>query len=403
MRLTAALCLIVATALPVWADTAVYSGTLGKAAIVVELTEDLGQTDAAPAGRYLYLSKGVDIPLQRVSRTGDTVILAEEEPCPADRCGEGEAAPIAARWTLTLSEDGNRLTGTWADKRTLPIALTLDAVAASDAMTPLDLYQRSDRLTYGEAADITPTTSPYDVLRLDVTLGEGPVEGWPGAQWRMVHDPRTKFPSPRIVTVAGGPADRANAVLEQRHWRDSLSAFSCAALQYAGFNEFGTHPSTDDGTLGAWDETSAEVQALTPTLLSWRESGSLYCGGAHPANYSNAYVMEVRTGRILSLADMFTDVVDGKPGPSLKAFIAEKRGTPTNPVDLDYETECGIPELIVEYLAASLVRDGDALSVVFGLQNLPHAINACGDDVLTLPVADVAALMTPAFAALVGR
>ena len=113
--------------------------------------------------------------------------------------------------------------------------------------------------------------------------------------------------------------------------------------------------------------------------------------------------MEVRTGRILSLADMFTDVIDGKPGPSLQEFIARKRGKPTNPIDLDYQTECGIPELIGEYLAASLMRDGDALSVVFGLQNLPHAINACGDDVLTLPVADAAALMTPAFAALVGR
>ena len=122
------------------------------------------------------------------------------------------------------------------------------------------------------------------------------------------------------------------------------------------------------------------MTSLTPKLMSWRESGSLFCGGAHPDNYSDAYVMDVRRGALLGLQDMFSDTVDGKPGPSLLAFVKEKRKKPSEQTEVESEAECGTDDLINDYLAASLKRDGDRQMLVFGLQGLPNVIQACGDD-----------------------
>ncbi|MGD9914004.1 MAG: hypothetical protein AB7S80_07975, partial [Rhizobiaceae bacterium] len=110
--------------------------------------------------------------------------------------------------------------------------------------------------------------------------------------------------------------------------------------------------------------------------------------------------MDVATGEMLGLGDMFTDVVDGVPGPTLQKFVKDTREKPSDQVDVDFEAECGTDDLISQNLAASLKREGDGLRIVFGLQGLPHAIQACGDDVLELPVAEVMPLLKPEFAAL---
>jgi hypothetical protein len=201
-----------------------------------------------------------------------------------------------------------------------------------------------------------------------------------------------------VVELAGGsvPVAAANAVLQDRHWRDELAALGCKSMQYAGFQESGPIGS-EAGTLGDYDGTSAEVTALTPKLMSWRESGSVWCGGAHPYNYSNAHTMDVRSGRLLGLAEMFSDVVDGAPGPKLVDFVNTRRDKPTDPSGIEFETDCGTSELISQYLTASVRREGDELTLVFGLQDLPHAIVACGEDVLELPVESALQLLTPEF------
>jgi hypothetical protein len=189
-------------------------------------------------------------------------------------------------------------------------------------------------------------------------------------------------------------------LLQNRHWHDSLSALTCAALQYAGFHDGPPMEGMDDDSLGGYEDTTSKVTSLTPKLMSWSESGTLYCGGAHPNNYSDAYVMDVRRGALLTLQDMFSDTVDGKPGPSLAAFVKEKRKKPSDQTEIDYEAECGIDDLISDYLGASLKRDGDRQVLVFGLQGLPNVIQACGDDLVEMPVSEAKALFTPEFAKL---
>jgi hypothetical protein len=397
---------LLAAAKPAAADPVTYKGTLGKTEIVVELTDDPATSNEPLAGRYFYRSQGTDIPLQAKSRQGSTLQLSEEEACKG-RCEEGKPGPIGAVWKLTAAADGKTLEGSWSGKKTL--AVKLERVGSrhfeGDApKSPLDLYTFTDETIYLESAGVTMETSPYDYLRLDVPLDAGEKQGWPDASYHDVTDPRTKITRQRIVALAGGVLPgAANAVLEQRHWHDSLAAFDCNALQYAGFQWNGPVLGAEEGGFGDYDGTLSEVAALTPKLMSWHESGSTWCGGAHPNNFYNAFTMDIRSGRLLGLADMFRDVQDGAPGPSLVAFVEERRKQASNQEDGEFEAECRTNDLISQYLVGSIKRDGDDLKLVFGLQGLPHAIQVCGDDFLELPVADAKQLLTAEFAKLLAK
>jgi hypothetical protein len=388
------------------ADPVTYKGTLGKTAIVVELTDDPAASDEPLAGRYLYLSQGADIPLQATSRKGRSFQLSEEEAC-KDKCEPGKPGPIGAVWKLTASADGKTLEGSWTAKKTLPIRLERAGsrrLEGNAPKTPLDLYTYTDETFLVGDVVVTMENSPYDYLRLDVPLQASEKKGWPDASYHDVTDPRTKFARPRVIELAGGVSpDAANALLQARHWRDELDALGCKAMQYSGLQAYGPIPGAEEGSLGDYDGTISEVRALTPKLLSWMESGSTFCGGAHPNNYADAFTMDVRNGKLFGLGDMFKDVVDGAPGPSLVAFVKEKRAKPSDQTDVEFETDCDMDELIAQYLVGSIKRDGDQLKLVFGLQGLPHVIQACGDDLVELPIADVRQLLTPHFAELVGH
>jgi hypothetical protein len=388
------------------ADPVTYSGKLGSTDIVVEFTADPAKADKSLGGRYFYRGKGIDIPLQPGNtKSGKAIVLNEEEVCRADKCGEGQAAPIGATWSLSASSDGKTLTGTWKAKKSLPLRLERVASRPQPAdydPTSLGLYRFSDE-TFYEDHYVTKEASPYDYLRLEYPVNDGAEQGWPDARWRFVTDPRTKFDRPRVVAVEGGSVDAVNETLQKDHWVESLSALSCAALQYSGFHDGPPVDSTDDGTLGGWDDTSASVTFLSPKLLSWTEGGSVWCGGAHPSNFTTFTNIDIASGKKLSLEDIFTDVVEGKPGQSLVSFVRLKREKPTEQTEIDYQNECGIDDLIAEYLDVRFQRDGDEETVIFGLTGLPHVINACGDDVLSMPVSDAKSLFKPEFAALLAH
>ena len=63
---------------PALADAFTYAGTLGKAHIVVEFTSDPQKPQAAIAGRYFYVNKGIDIPLDAATGKPGELALAEE-------------------------------------------------------------------------------------------------------------------------------------------------------------------------------------------------------------------------------------------------------------------------------------------------------------------------------------
>lgn len=388
---------------PASADPTTYRGKLGNLDIVVELTADPATETGAIAGRYFYLSKGVDIPLRARGRDGRIVELGEEEAC-GEPCRDGAAAPIGAVWRFESGPNG-RLTGTWKGKRELKLVLERagSRFESTAPKEPLDLFDHTESLSRN-GDPISLANEPYDRLRVDVPMKMDAPLGWAGARYAFARDPRIGYAFPRIVELSGAPAERANEALEQLHWRASLSAFSCAALQYAGFTDGGVMWSPAAGSFGGWDTDAwAEVVALTPRLLAWTESGSRFCGGAHPFNYYNAFTMDVATGEVLTLGDMFTGATDTGPGEALANFVRERRPRPQpGGANAAHEEECGTDELIGEFLSASLRRDGDDMRIVFGLEKLPHVITACGDDLLDIPAAEARHLMTPRLASMLG-
>ncbi|MDP3523961.1 MAG: hypothetical protein Q8S27_05230 [Hoeflea sp.] len=402
-----------------------YKGTLGKYPILVELA---ASSDGAFVGRYSYRANGGDIPLNSAGQSAASVLLTEEAPCTKDTCkqnddGEVQDKPIGAHWTLTPSEDGATLTGTWqaAGKSGKPLAISLARVARrtlTDAVeiTPYGLYDSAFPLIHARDGSFSAETAPYDFAKMDVEMQAGPEESLEASTFRYLTDPRSKFAFPRVVSLADGSSpDRVNQALEHRHFQISSQAFDCLSQIYAGFGATEYSAGMGPGTQGGYEDETIVMTYLSPRLVSWVESGSTWCGGAHPNNHSRSYALDARTGEPLAIAKVFKDWVataratdddDGSQIDQAAAMAAPAdyywaAGQPlidhvvANRVpvgDADFEAECGIDELVATNLAVRFVP-GD--QVVFTLEDLPHAINACGEDLLTAKLSDIPQLLAP--------
>lgn len=407
-------CLMITPALAMEAIT--YKGTLGGTAIVLELTDPAAHP---VVGRYSYMKVGGDIPLQ-AEQARQGIALTEEAPCAPGLCADDAGTvgnpPVGARWALRETADG--LAGTWTSAtngKALPIVLVRlgsRTLPEGTEITPAGLRDSAMALTYGTA--LRPLDgSPYDSAKMAITYEAGPIEAIEGSQFRYVSDKRTRFAFPRVVDLADGSSpEPINAALTAAHSRINLYAFDCLAMAYAGFGASDQQLGGGQGTLGDYDGETVELHYLSPTLIDWTESGSTYCGGAYPNNHSSNFIFDVRTGTPLALSRVFSDwlassnlndygaAVDQadamespqdyawEAGQPLIDYVRANRSTS----DTEREAECGIDALIATNLGVRF-EPGD--TVVFMLEDLPHAIFACSDDLLSVPLADIPQLLAP--------
>ncbi|KFC64898.1 hypothetical protein FF80_02901 [Devosia sp. LC5] len=423
MRLAILAAALLATTPAFALEAVTYKGTLGGHDIVAELV--------APAagqltGRYSYLAKGGDIPLDANGSVGTAAItMLEEAPCTEATCvqsddGNVETPPIGGMWSVTLSGDGLSLTGDWTpmDKsKSLPITLTEIGrrTLPDDAdITPYGLRDSTFELFYGEGAIFAPHTAPYDFAKMEVVMEEGATETLEGSTFHYVADPRTKFPFPRILSLSDGSSTQlANEALERRHAAINFFAFDCMAQVYAGFGANEYSLGMGAGTLGDYDSENIVLTYLSPTVMNWVESGSTYCTGAHPNNHSDTYMVDTRTGEPFPLAKVFKNWVASfkmgdygaevdqaaaleapgdyawTAGQSLIDYVIAHR---VSSGDAQFEDECGINDLIASNLALRFVP-GD--QVLFTLEGLPHVNFACSEDLLTAKLSDIPELLAP--------
>ena len=401
--------LVLATiaATPALADAVTYKGTLGKSAIVVELTAPIESAEGEIAGRYFYPRKGIDIPLDMVAAEPGELVLTEERLCTEAICDAAFQAGTlpdelrGATWTLSSTDDGATIAGTWQDgPAAKPLAVKLERVGSR----PVELYEpiKPDQLLslpyeiYNGSVNLSLENAPYEFLKTQRELTEGEEIRWGDVAFRYVTDHRTKFRFPRVTDLGGEDLSAVNARLASRHALISTYALECAARQYLGM---GWTPGTPEGeSLGDYEWENIEVLALTPTLMSWVEAGSTYCGGAHPNNHIDYTNIDVRTGRNLDLSLLFEGSRQGEyawePGQKLIDFVLAKYEANTD-ADHSADADCGMTDLIASNLAVTFKQPD---IIVFTLQGLPHAIQACGADLFEAPVTELADLLKPAAA-----
>lgn len=412
MRTSALGCVVVllAASNAVAAEAVIYSGRIGSLSVIVELAK--GKSGTFEAGRYAYMNKGIDIPLHVKAGSKGVLTISEEKPCTEALCKgpDGKVAddaPIGATWTLKA--DKHNLSGEWADKESgKTLAIQLQPKGNRTIRDDGDIFEAMEPDAAGsgqpEPLVLSRTDLPYDFLKMAGPLKSGTVTSMGAVSYRMDQDTRLGgLEYPTVLTVGGENPAPVNRYLTQQRLQFQLSSFSCLSHAYLGFGWSGTG---GEGSNGFDDGSQVVVDHLTSRLIGLTESGSFYCGGAHPNNFSKFRLADVRTGKALVPEKLLRgwvardgngNIVDPSnlragadltwgPSDELIDYVRKNR----DKTDDDSERECGYDDLIAQNLGVYFTQD----SLVFMLQDLPHAIFACGYDMVTVPLNEARPLLT---------
>ena len=243
----------------------VYQGTLGKAKIIVELVEPLDDMEGETkreTSRYSYLPKVRDLNLM-LTEKGATLAF-DETALLAYEFATDEDKKITGHWRLTPSGDGAK--GTWTSPdgaKKLPIVLArVPDLAESDHNRDLNIW--SD--TYN--AQWLKSVSFADA---------GEAKRFGDIEVRFVKDSAFGIAYPVLGAFPDAARkEKANALL--------LAAHRASVAQYRDCKN-GVPASWAADSTENEPEFAYEISYATATLLSFTESGSVFCGGAHPANY----------------------------------------------------------------------------------------------------------------------
>ncbi|PBI82240.1 hypothetical protein A8A01_13525 [Ewingella americana] len=310
--------LIAVLSLPALAEEPplVYTGTLGKTSIVVEL--DLNKPDEV-TGRYFYQKYRLDLPLNG-TLDGQDLKLQEG-------LDDFDDTP---RPELSLTKDENGgWQGSWTNPqgKTLPVTLKpaqLPATAADDGYLSSLIH-----------------TDPYEYLRLSaLELKAGKSENFMGYQLQWWTEPQSKISFFEIISgypEASLPA--INQKLRARLWQEVSGWHACML----GASRFGQ---------GEYRQT-VTPEYLSTDVVSISVFTTYDCGGAHP-DFGEAPVnLNAKTADTLTLEDV---VWVGEGAPFHYLNTEDHALTGKNDVDFDtfaqYREKAWAPWLVKQLTAA---------------------------------------------------
>lgn len=365
----------------------VYQGTLQGAGEVVMELDGRTAADGTISGRYFYAQYGIDIPLHgKPAQLVEPLVrtdLPDDVRNQSSYSDQADFDQIAATWRGTQDRDGYR--GRWTDARsgkTRSFALRRVAEYDPDAVAPGSVEAITDRIAGGVGSGVARGVgidmkhAPYATLKLaGHAQPAGPEIGDGTIAYRMWRDPRTQFLYPRLSRHPD-PAvmARVNHLLEHRQWQMSLAALECASTRY-----------TDDGpaagSLGGYDDERVTVTWLSPAALGIVESGSTFCGGAHPNNHYDPVTFDLLRGAYLDWNRVIDASSPGKDdipetSPTLAHFITHLRDT-AKPGDRPTDGKgdsISCADMLPEYLAFEFDAPG---KLSFSVSGIGHALGAC--------------------------
>ena len=416
--------LLLLSATPAFADAVTYRGMLNGREILVELIE---AEDGPVGGRFTYLDTGGDIPLDPAASPEGMIYLAEQAPCGESDCvpnddNEVDMPPRAATWGLTVADGGATLTGARnvEGKKGKAINVALAEIGrrplGSDEATPFGLHDAAAILGYDLTRPLTAADAPYDYWQVNYAYDVLPsATSADGSRYFYATDSRSKFAFPRVSELSdGSDAWVINEALADLHGRMTLSAFDCLAFRYAAWGQSNNFHG-QGGHLGDYDNETVTLDYLSPMLISWVQSGSLYCVSAHPYNHYDVYNYDVRTGLPIeersilaawvpreygSLDEADTDLAFENPdayawGPSAELIAYVRANTDTAELygdDAELLEACTSDQALAEQLTIRFVgRD----ELMFTLSGFPHVSGVCNGDLFSKPIAELKPFLAP--------
>jgi hypothetical protein len=332
----------------------VYVGTLGQASVVFKL-EKPGGTDLS--GAYFYRNYARDIQLNG-TLSGQGLTLEERGLYGGD-----------AKAKLNLRPLANGFSGTWTDvksAKSLPVKL--------HAVTPAEL--NAVKLPSTPLLRKWKLEEAYEYLRFDAPLKATKLEKFNGKNVQWWLEPRSKVSFFRLSEKT-----IVNDALIDEQYAMASSALQCPNDSEGGFT------------------FDPKIVLYSKRLLSM--TGPVYydCGGVHPDGYSENLTLDLQSGKVLKLEDLyrFATVPKGLNLQTQEPFELFSSFTQARAVVLkklilqefktfstDLETDC--KELyetgdVFQFITWFLTPEGLKIQPSF-----PHVAAACAKDFL-LPYA----------------
>ena len=254
------------------------------------------------------------------------------------------------------------------------------------------------------AAPETPKSLPYDFLKVTREFKQGDVTELGDISYRIDTDTRINLPYPTILSLGSLNIKPLNSYLLQQRLQASLSSFYCLSTNYLGFGWSGA---PGQGQSEVDSATNITVEHLTDRLMGFMESGSFDCGGAHPDNFANQRLVDVRSGKPMVAESLLRgwvakdadgNVIDPSkaedpslllygPDDGLLKYVTDHLD-PT--IDADLKAECGFEDLMKTNLGVYFTQD----DLVFTFKDLPHVAFACTVDLAKVPLEKAGPLLT---------
>jgi hypothetical protein len=327
----------------------VYVGTLGKSGIVLKL--ETGK-DPPISGSYYYRNHAVDIRLEgKINKA--YVALSE--------FGSGTTEATAS---VFLSSAGNVLSGRWASvkqpKRFL--AINLRRVTSKDLNTV--------KLPSTTMLNKWKLEQPYDYLRFDMVpkLVKTETVGGKKVQWWI--EPKSKIVFFRLE----GQSKAVNNALTDEHYRIANNNLDCLSSANGDYSY------------------TPKIALYSKRILSVSADVYYYCGGAHPDGGSENFNLDLETGKVLQLEDVyrFIAIPEGLKidpsdyseayskyqearGAAVKKLILDQFGSFTT--GIDKECSSAYDNETFSYFSWYLTSKGVVLQSAF-----PHVAAACDND-----------------------
>ena len=282
----------------------VFEGKLGKSSILVQLVEpheDMEGETGRETSRYSYLPKARDINLM-LANAGMPLTFEKTLLLPYEfNSAKGSDRKVTGTWSLTIT--GETAKGTWSSpdgKKHLPITLTRVPLINEEEKAP----------------DDNIFNATYSALWLKETsfIDAGAAKTFGDVEVRFVKDSSFGIAYPVIGKFPDvASREKINAILMTAHKR-SLSRYR----------------DCKNGVPISWEEASGEpeftydINFASPTLLSFTESGSVFCGGAHPNNYTKPITYDLTLPTIMG-GEYQLDLSPKGFGRLLKLATKDKR------------------------------------------------------------------------------